>query len=302
MTMKSTLQAFDERTEFAVPKPAAMNSLRHGLRMRSLVLHSEDLSAFQALRADLMRMWRPCTLQEQRCVNRIAACQWRMDRHAEFGAICDDKLDQVLDDPGRTAAQHTEPEPHYWKHRSTDCSRQEDRFERMMRRSERRLLELQRLRRHGLVAPGDRRLEGSQPAKQEVPATPSADTGCGQSDERGSAAVTVQTEATSTPAPAAAAAPEPVDSTASGETGTGKSDERDAMPVPAPQQPSPRRVAAAIERLLLKNRRSREVEAAQLPVQPRTAGGCGAQPRADAVVADTSPPRPPILVGPGRVP
>lgn len=151
--MDFNLQSFD-----VLPAPEAvnaprMNGLKHGMRSQAVLLPGDDAAEFQALRADLFQMYRPLTPQETLCVERIAACQWRVARWQRWETGFNADLDDLLrEGPAGTAAQHGDPDPHRLQHRSTDCTLQEGRFERMMERAEHRLLELQRLRRLGLLA------------------------------------------------------------------------------------------------------------------------------------------------------
>jgi hypothetical protein len=226
--MFSKIQACDAQGAITPPQRSALNGFQHGLRSASVLLRGEDPREFETMRNDMLCMYRPCTREEVRCVNRIAACQWRADRYTRYGTVFDAKLDALLADDTGTVAQHCDPDPHRWQHRAIDCTLQEGRFDRMMQCAERRLLELQKLRRLGLLAPGDRMLAPDDARTAEpVAAVPAA---AGQPAEPESPASTPQ---------AAGQEPELVAS-ASPDKQSGKSDERESQPAPAsalPPQP-----------------------------------------------------------------
>jgi hypothetical protein len=130
-----------------------MNALKHGLRSQAVLLPGDDAAEFAELRRSLFAMYRPLTPVEDRCVERIAACEWRMGRWQRWETGLNAKLDALLTEgPDGTAAQHANPDTHHWQHRSTDCTLQERRLEKSMLATERRLLALQSMRRNRLIA------------------------------------------------------------------------------------------------------------------------------------------------------
>ncbi|HEX7927033.1 MAG TPA: hypothetical protein VF678_05530 [bacterium] len=139
------------------PQGQRMNALRHGLRAKTLVLRREDAAAFERQRDSAYRRYRPLTPEEDRCVERIVACEWKLERWERWEQKYNDTLDDLLEEPidGPTSQQRN-PETHYWQHRSIDCTLQLARMERSIARNERRLYELQRLRRQGLLAGAER--------------------------------------------------------------------------------------------------------------------------------------------------
>src|SRR5258708_37035997 len=57
-----------------------LNSLRHGLRARTVVLPGEDPEEFQQLCDDLETEWRPKSRSEQFYVEQMAISQWKLIR------------------------------------------------------------------------------------------------------------------------------------------------------------------------------------------------------------------------------
>ena len=58
----------------------SLNSLRHGLRARTVVLPGEDPQEFQRLCDDLEAQWQPLTRTEQFYVEQMAVAQWKLIR------------------------------------------------------------------------------------------------------------------------------------------------------------------------------------------------------------------------------
>ena len=58
----------------------SLNSLRHGLRARTVVLPGEDRQEFQLLCDDLEAEWQPLTRTEQFYVEQMAVAQWKLRR------------------------------------------------------------------------------------------------------------------------------------------------------------------------------------------------------------------------------
>jgi hypothetical protein len=61
-----------------------MNSLKHGLTARTLVLRDEDPAEFELLYSSLLLEWRPQTALEHELVNRMATQLWRLSRVLPF--------------------------------------------------------------------------------------------------------------------------------------------------------------------------------------------------------------------------
>jgi hypothetical protein len=61
-------------------KAASMNSLRHGLRARTVVLPGENREEFQQLCDDLEAEWQPLTRTELFYVEQLVAAQWKLKR------------------------------------------------------------------------------------------------------------------------------------------------------------------------------------------------------------------------------
>ena len=59
----------------------SLNSLRHGLRARTVVLPREDPKEFQQLCDDLEAEWQPLTRTEQFYVEQMAVAYWKLRRH-----------------------------------------------------------------------------------------------------------------------------------------------------------------------------------------------------------------------------
>src|SRR6202790_1525841 len=64
----------------------SMNSLRHGLRARTVVLPGEDLHEFQQLCDDLEVEWQPQSRSEQFYLEQMAVSQWKLVR-LEVGEV-----------------------------------------------------------------------------------------------------------------------------------------------------------------------------------------------------------------------
>src|ERR1700675_649499 len=64
----------------------SMNSLRHGLRARTVVLPGEDLHEFQELCDDLEIEWQPQSRSEQFYLEQMAVSQWKLVR-LEVGEV-----------------------------------------------------------------------------------------------------------------------------------------------------------------------------------------------------------------------
>ena len=57
-----------------------MNSLRHGLRARTVVLPAENAGEFHQLCSDLEAEWQPQSRTEQFYVEQVAVSQWKLTR------------------------------------------------------------------------------------------------------------------------------------------------------------------------------------------------------------------------------
>ena len=76
---------------------SAMNSLKHGLCSKQAVLPGEDPEAFERLRADYIRRYRPQGPAELELVETIAAASWRLKRimRIENALFNDDNTDAL---------------------------------------------------------------------------------------------------------------------------------------------------------------------------------------------------------------
>jgi len=122
-----------------------MNSLRHGLRARAIVLPNENQGRFHQLCDELEAEWQPQSTTEMALLEKMAIAQWKLVRAERRQAvICgvyqDEKQEAML-------------EP---------LAKFQERFERAFFRSLRELEKLQKIRRQ-TAAP---------PAKEAPPATP----------------------------------------------------------------------------------------------------------------------------------
>src|SRR5437868_5032541 len=63
-----------------------LNSLRHGLRARSVILPGEKREEFQLLCDDLEAEWQPQTRTEQFYIEQMAVSQWKL-RRMEIGEV-----------------------------------------------------------------------------------------------------------------------------------------------------------------------------------------------------------------------
>src|SRR5258707_13571763 len=70
----------------------SLNSLRHGLRARSVVLPGDDPTEFHQLCDDLEAEWQPLTRTEQFYVEQMAGAYWKLKRMEDAEA-------QLLADP-----------------------------------------------------------------------------------------------------------------------------------------------------------------------------------------------------------
>src|SRR3984893_7456915 len=71
-----------------------MNSLRHGLRARTIVLPGENREEFHQLCDDLEAEWQPQSRTEQFYVEQMAVSQWKLNRMevGEVGVFQEDAL------------------------------------------------------------------------------------------------------------------------------------------------------------------------------------------------------------------
>ena len=72
---------------------ASLNSLRHGLRARTVILPGEDPEEFIQLCADLEAEWRPQSRTEQFYLEQVAVSQWKLTRmEAAEASVCEQTL------------------------------------------------------------------------------------------------------------------------------------------------------------------------------------------------------------------
>ena len=76
---------------------SAMNALKHGLSSKQVVLPGEDPEAFERLRADYSKRFRPQGDAEHELVETIAAASWRLKRIIRIeNALFDDENADAL--------------------------------------------------------------------------------------------------------------------------------------------------------------------------------------------------------------
>jgi len=120
----------------------SMNSLRHGMRARALVLRSENEGRFHQLCDELEAEWQPQTTTEMALLEKMAVAQWKLVRAERREAmVCEVYTDQK---------QEAMLEP---------LAKFQERFDRAFFRALRELEKLQKIRRQ--TAP---------PPAKEVPA------------------------------------------------------------------------------------------------------------------------------------
>ena len=130
----------------------SMNSLRHGLRARTVVLPGEDLHEFQQLCDDLEIEWQPQSRSEQFYLEQMAVSQWKLVR-LEVGEV------NIFKNPD--SAQNQVPLlDRFWQ---AQC-----RLERSYTRGQRELERLQASRRKQAPQP-----EEPMPAPQQAEEAPS---------------------------------------------------------------------------------------------------------------------------------
>ncbi|HYW45655.1 MAG TPA: hypothetical protein VE959_22515 [Bryobacteraceae bacterium] len=127
----------------------SLNSLRHGLRARRVVLPGESQEDFQQLCGDLEAEWQPQTLSEQFYVEQMAVSWWKLARmEVTEGAIYPLQLE---------GQKHVALLDRVWQAQS--------RMERSYARAQRELQRLQQCRPEPCVQP-------TGPPAEEVPAAP----------------------------------------------------------------------------------------------------------------------------------
>lgn len=77
------------------------NAMRHGLCSRQVVIDGEDPAAYEALRQDLLRSYRPFNAAEKMLVEEIAQNSWRLQRaraieSATFNLSCAGGADPII--------------------------------------------------------------------------------------------------------------------------------------------------------------------------------------------------------------
>ena len=180
-----------------VPHRPSLNALKHGLRSAATLLPGDNRAAFRALRDGLFHLYQPRTGDEAFCVSQMAKLQWRIRRVDRWQDVYDDQQEALLfGDPGLDSPL-CEADAHRSLHRPMDCELHAGRMDRRLRRLGARLLELQRLRRLGLIAgaqkdlPDYREFLAAEQADEGEPAeavSHSGDGENGENSERGAAA------------------------------------------------------------------------------------------------------------------
>jgi hypothetical protein len=121
------------------------------MRSAWTVLPGDDVEEFEAMRREQYDQYQPLTREEARCLDLMVSAEWEMARCRRWRAQYNANHEALLYDEDGRVRRAIEPDPHYWRHRSSDCLKDENALERQMHRSWRRLLALQDLRRKGLL-------------------------------------------------------------------------------------------------------------------------------------------------------
>jgi hypothetical protein len=125
-----------------------LNALKHGLYSESILLPGDDADEFRRRCLALYRTYRPQTEDEAECIETMAECRWQLHRCRPLQARFDDQLTApAVDAAGRVC----EPVGHQRLHSSMDVTVHRQRIGRMLGRERSKLLELQKLRRLGLI-------------------------------------------------------------------------------------------------------------------------------------------------------
>ena len=129
----------------------SMNSLRHGLRARALILPNENPEQFHQLCDDLEAEWQPQTATELALLEKMAIAQWKLVRA--------ERRETIIRDIYHDDKQEVFLEP---------LAKLQERFERGFFRALRELQKLQKIRRQEAPPPA----EEASPAPEPPPPQP----------------------------------------------------------------------------------------------------------------------------------
>jgi hypothetical protein len=125
-----------------------LNATKHGLYSESILLPGDDASEYRRQRLALFRTYRPQTEDEAELVDTLAEFRWLRQRCRPVQA----RFDAHMAEPAADAAGRVcEPIAHQRLHSSMDATVHRQRIERLWHRARAKLLELQKLRRLGLI-------------------------------------------------------------------------------------------------------------------------------------------------------
>ncbi len=141
-------QLLSTSTSTEMPTPPHLNALKHGLYSRAILLPGDDVAEFQRQRQALFHTYRPQTEDEAELVETLAESRWLRQRCRPVQARFDaHMIAPAVDAAGRLC----EPVGHQRLHSSMDVTVHRQRIERMGHRARAKLVELQKLRRLGLI-------------------------------------------------------------------------------------------------------------------------------------------------------
>src|SRR5262245_15234838 len=125
------------------------NALQHGLYAASILLPGEDAAAFRRERRALFHDYLPQTQDEADLVDAMAEHRWLLRRYRVLQARVDVQALTVVED---AAGRIAEPDTHRRLHSGMDVFVHRQRVARLWDRARTKLLEVQKLRRQGLIA------------------------------------------------------------------------------------------------------------------------------------------------------
>jgi hypothetical protein len=124
---------------------SSQNAVKHGMRARTLLVHGEEATLYEAFRDALFEQWQPLGDSERSAVQRMAELQWRLRRFAPMEAeLLESLRDPNLEYGGFAAA--------FLGNEGADgrglerLRRYETSMSRELHREQRALMQLQRLR------------------------------------------------------------------------------------------------------------------------------------------------------------
>jgi hypothetical protein len=152
----ATAQLVEEQTQMLnlgvtatqMPPDPKWNAVKHGMYSEAILLPGDDVEEFRRRHQALFLLYRPQTEDEAECVDTMAECRWRLKRCRPVQAAFDAQVSESA-----TAAPGRLPEPHSHQrlHSAMDVTVHQQRIDRLLCRARSKLVELQKLRRQGLV-------------------------------------------------------------------------------------------------------------------------------------------------------